>query len=117
MRRTTNIVVAGALAALLASGAVAPADPVKDVKAVHRAGQTFITFTEPGDPPADKMTWGQVRKALAGSKDALDAFRLYAHDKPITAANQGQARVIDEVKRFSGWNLNGRNVEHLIARR
>jgi len=112
MRLKTSVVVAGALAALLVSPAVAAAAQVKDVKAVHRAGQTFITFAEPGDPPADKMTWGQVRKALAGSKDA---FRLYAHDKPITAANLGKARLIDEVKRFSGWNLNGRNVEYLIA--
>ncbi|OPX23185.1 MAG: hypothetical protein B1H04_03990 [Planctomycetales bacterium 4484_123] len=84
----------------------------RNVKALHRAGQTFITFTEPGPPQPKDTTWGKVRAALAKSNDR---FRLCASDRPITAANIARAEPLGEVRRFSGCNLNGRNVEYLIA--
>ncbi|KKK81926.1 hypothetical protein LCGC14_2808500, partial [marine sediment metagenome] len=92
--------------------AVAVAGQVTDVRAIHRAGQTFVTFTEPGEPAPAKVTWGQVRDALAGSKAS---FVIYAHSTRITAWNIKQAQRLGEVKRFSGCNLNGRNPEYLIA--
>jgi hypothetical protein len=110
MRRKWTWTLVAAIA-LCRTAAAAPPQ-VTDLSAFHRAGQTFLTFAEPGPAPPEKMTWGQVRQALTDSKDS---FRIYASDGPITAANLAAAELAGEVRRFSGWNLNGRNVEYLIG--
>ncbi len=94
-----------------------PAVPsaVSGINALHRAGQTFITWKEV-DPPitAEKCTWGQYRKALAGAK-APCTYRVYAHGKPIDAKSFLQAELLGEVGPGSCWNVNGRNLEYLIG--
>ncbi|MGA2069149.1 MAG: sugar-binding protein [Thermoguttaceae bacterium] len=87
-----------------------------DVKAFHRAGQTFITWKEIDDLLGkDEATWSEVKAIL----DGLDAkaqvrYCVYRSAKPITAASLPQAELLATVKPLSGWNLNGRNIERPI---
>jgi len=85
------------------------------LKVFHRAGQTFITFRE-AEPLLNKpvVTWGEIRTALA-SADGACRYRIYVHDRPITAANLAEASVLADVDPLSGYNKNGRNVEYLIG--
>jgi hypothetical protein len=89
--------------------------PVTGLRVAHRAGQTFLTWREV-DPPvtADNLTWGEYRKALAKAADAC-RYRIYVHDRPITAKNLTEARLLAEVGPLSCWNTNGRNTETLIG--
>ncbi|KKL79128.1 hypothetical protein LCGC14_2017940, partial [marine sediment metagenome] len=88
---------------------------VTGVKALHRAGQTFITFTEAGPLDGDgKLTWGRYKRLLADAKDPL-VYCIYAHDKPITAASISSAKLLARVKPLSAYNVNARNREYLIG--
>src|SRR5262249_41172031 len=88
---------------------------VQDLQAVHRAGQTFLTWKEI-DPliTADKTTWGEIKDKLAKAKDAC-SYRVYAHDKPISKTTLAAAQLVAEVRPLSAYNTNGRNVEYLIG--
>ena len=104
---------AGTALAVLTCVVLAGAGAATGVEAFHRAGQTFITWPEVEKLPGGaKLTWGVARQILAKSKIT---YRIYAHDRPITAANRAGAKQIGEVGPLSGYNLNGRNVEYLIA--
>ena len=89
--------------------------PATDVRAVHRAGQTFITWRE-GDPlvVSDRATWGEIRTALARAGAAC-RYRIYRCAKPIDAASLREAELIAEVPPLSVWNINARNKEYLIG--
>ncbi len=85
------------------------------LKAFHRAGQTFLTWREVYPPiTAEKVTWGEYKKALAGAKAPV-RYRIYAHDRRIDAKSFGQAELLGEVGPGSCWNINGRNMEYLIG--
>jgi hypothetical protein len=100
---------------------------VSGVAAVHRAGQTFITWKEvdrltaevgqdsslPGRRDA-RPTWGQLKHALADGRDAC-RYRIYAHTHPIDARTIAEATLLAEVEPLSGYNTNGRNLEYLIS--
>ena len=94
-----------------------PAVPsaVSGLEALHRAGQTFLTWKEVSPlVTAEKATWGEYRKALAGAKEPI-TYRIYAHAKPIDAKSVLQAELLGEVGPLSCWNVNGRNMEYLIG--
>jgi len=86
------------------------------VKAAHRSGQTFITWTEITDPVGhDARTWIQLKSVL----DNLDRkgrlrYVVYRHNRRITARNIHQAEPIATVKPCSAWNVNGRSIERGI---
>ena len=105
----------GLLWCLAAAGAAEVPSQVKGINAFHRAGQTFITFKEV-DPlvTAEKVTWGEIKEKFTEAEDAV-RYRVYAHDKPITAGSIAAAELLGEVGPLSGCNLNGRNTEYLIA--
>jgi hypothetical protein len=90
--------------------------PAKGLKALHRAGQTFITWREIADPFAGKaVTLAELRKAY----EQLEATRrirsrIYRHDKPITARNLAAATLLAEVGPFSGYNVRGVSLNELI---
>jgi len=88
---------------------------VKGLKAFHRAGQTFLSWSEV-DPliTGEKTTWGELRKALADAK-APCTYRIYAHSKPIGASRVLDAELLGEVEPLSCWNASGRNMEYLIG--
>lgn len=85
------------------------------LKVLHRAGQTFITWQEVNSLiKAEKVTWGDVKAALADPGDAC-RYRIYVHEKPITAQSILDASCVAEVGSLSAYNTNGRNVEYLIG--
>jgi hypothetical protein len=89
--------------------------PVAGVKALHRAGQTFITWREVEPLLAEeKATWGEIKAKLAAPQDAC-RYRVYAHDRPITAASLHEATLVGEAGPLSAWNVNARNKEYLIG--
>ena len=97
--------------------AKAPAKQPTGLRVLHRAGQTFITWTEVDKRVKDEeVTWGVLRKALEGA-DAKGAlrYRVYRHTAAITAKNVHQAECLAEVKPLSCYNAEGRSVERLIS--
>ena len=90
--------------------------PVTDVKAFHRAGQTFLTWKEIRDPVGrDEINWGALKRIL-GDLDLKGLLRycVYRSDRPITAESLPRAERIATVRPCSAWNLNGRSVERGI---
>lgn len=98
-------------------GANPPPPQVKQVRAFHRAGQTFITFEEIDErSAAPSPTWAELRKQL----DAMDGerevrYRIYRHTAPITAATLAEAEWLADVRPMSAYNILGRSVDQLIA--
>ncbi|HET6427907.1 MAG TPA: hypothetical protein VFJ30_05835 [Phycisphaerae bacterium] len=93
----------------------AAAGKALDVKAVHRAGQTFITWRELDPLPDKSFTLDELREA----RDALEQrgwprYRVYRLDRPINADNLGQAEPLGEVKPLSGFNWRGASLDRLI---
>ena len=88
---------------------------VAGLKVLHRAGQTFLTWDEVRPMlSAEKVTWGGIRRCLARADEAF-GYRIYTHDRPITAETIRSARLLARVGPLSGYNANGRNVERLIG--
>jgi len=89
---------------------------VTGVKAVHRSGQTFITWKEISDPVGtDRATWGQLKAVLDGlDRNEQLRYCVYRHTRPITATNLRQAELIATVKPLSCWNVNGRNIDRPV---
>ena len=89
----------------------------RSATALHRGGQTFVTFEEIDDRSAEPSpTWAELK----GRLDGMDAerevrYRVYRHSAPITAASLPQAELLGEVEPMSGYNVRGRSVDELIA--
>ena len=62
-------------------------------------------------PPA-ALTWGEAKRLRDESKVR---YRVYAHDRPITAASLHEATLVGEAGPLSAWNVNARNKEYLIG--
>jgi len=88
---------------------------VSGVRAFCRAGQVFVTFKEIEDLAAGRadLTWKQFAAKVKGwSADgpAPDdtrrelRYRIYRHDRPITPASIGAAKLVGEVAGGSGYN-------------
>ena len=87
---------------------------VKEVKALHRAGQTFITWKEV-EPlvTAEQVSYGELKEKI--KEPGPYRYRVYASDKPIDAKSIAQAQVIAEVAPLSAYNANGRCPEYLYG--
>ncbi len=87
--------------------AAKPPRQVSDLRALHRKGQTFITWTEVDKIIAkDKVLWAEFEptfKSHSGPRHGT-FYRIYRHDKPITAENLYQAELIDEIWPLSGYD-------------
>ena len=89
--------------------------PATGVTALHRAGQTFITWKEAAPLiTAEKATWGEIKAKLAEAKDAC-SYRIYTSARRITAANLPDATLVAEAGPLSAFNVNARNKEYLIG--
>lgn len=87
-----------------------PPPQVTGLKAVHRAGQTFITWNDPLDNFGDKpVTYGQLRDVKSTIR-----YRVYRHAAPIDAGSLKQAKLLAEVEPLSGFNINGWSFERLV---
>ena len=87
-----------------------PKDPppqASGIKVTHRKGQTFITWTEI-DKIIDKqqILWKEFEETFKkhGSRRGR-LYRIYRHDKPITAGNLHQAERLDEIWPLSGYDF------------
>jgi len=93
-----------------------PLAPVTELKAVHRSGQTFLTWREIEDPVgSDAPTFDEFDKAvLAARARRRLVYRVYRHTRPVTVATLGEAQLVGEVPEVVGaWNLKEiRNTEH-----
>ena len=84
------------------------------VKALYRAGQVLITFQEidPPDGGREGLTWKDLLEKFRGDyygpvpdhPGRRMTYQVYCHDRPITAANVGQARLLAEVLPGSAVN-------------
>jgi pimeloyl-ACP methyl ester carboxylesterase len=80
---------------------------VTGLTAVHRAGQTLLTWNEPilkGSPERLKVReWIGMREThVVNSRQ--HRYRIYRSDEPITASTIGKAELVDEVDPLTGWD-------------
>lgn len=91
------------------SGSAAkPLPAVSRLQAVHRSGQTFLTWKEPEDiVKKDEPTFEELEKILLDAWTQRQVvYRVYAHKEPITPANLSQAQFLREVPEgLTCWNL------------
>ena len=99
-----------------------PPKQVGEVKAFYRAGQVFLTFHEIDDlsKGIDDYPWGHLIKQARGynperlvpaDEPREIRYRVYRHDKPITAANLGEASLLADV--VPGSRFNTRQVRRI----
>jgi len=96
--------------------AKSPAKQVTDLKALHQAGQTFLTWKEIEDVVgADAPQFADFEKGVLDARARREViYRIYRHTKPITVRNLGEAELVAEIpEALSCWNLKAiRNTEH-----
>lgn len=93
-----------------------PLPAVTQLNAVHRDGQTFLTWREPYDVVGkDEPTFEEFEQAvLTAQTKRRIVYRVYRYKQPITAADLGLAEVVREIpESLSCWNLLAiANTEH-----
>jgi len=93
-----------------------PLPIVKQLKAEHRDGQTFLTWREPYDVVGrDEPTFEEFERSVLEAQAKRRIFyHVYRHEQPITTTNLGRADLISEVpEALSCWNLLAiANTEH-----
>lgn len=91
--------------------------PVRGLKVMHRAGQTFVTWQEIDRRVAkESVTWGDLNRLLDEADQARAIrYRIYRHTAPITATTIAQAEFLGEVGPLSAYNVRGRSVDQLMA--
>ena len=93
-----------------------PLPVVTQLKAVHRDGQTFLTWREPYDTVGrDEPTFEEFEQAVwTAQKRRRIAYRIYRYEQPITATDLGRAEMVREIPdSLSCWNLLAiANMEH-----
>jgi len=94
-----------------------PSPRVRDIKAVHHDGQTFLTWAEHEDimAGAEPVTIEKLEQKLLPLRGKRDyVHRVYAHDKPITAKTLCDAELVAEVPFvLSAYYLDSiRTIEH-----
>jgi hypothetical protein len=80
---------------------------VTELLAIHRAGQTILTWREPilKDAP-EKLTFrdyvGLREMHVVNSR--RHRYRIYRSAQPVTAATIGKAELVDEIEPLTGWD-------------
>ncbi len=115
MKRMTMSVLVLALTILCRQAAAAPPKQASGLNAIHRAGQTFLTFADPEDNLGENPTWGQICQYRAKTDPERKVrYRIYRHDKPIDSGSIAKAKLLAEIEPLSGININGWSFERLI---
>ncbi|MBM4035451.1 MAG: hypothetical protein FJ291_27230 [Planctomycetes bacterium] len=86
-----------------------PPPPATGLKAIYRAGQVFLTWTEANCPFAGKevVLWKELKADLdriRGGNGPVTTYRIYRHTKPITRQTIAQAELLDEVGQHSAFD-------------
>ncbi len=80
---------------------------ISHLRAEHRQGQTFLTWTEVEDVVGqDHPLFKDWEKAiLSARKKRTLSYRIYGHTQPITSASIHEATLLREIpEALSGWN-------------
>ena len=90
---------------LIAGPTLLSAEQVSQLKAWHKAGQTFLTWREVVNPiTQDKISVHELKKVLAQvEQNQRVRYRIYWSTRPITSVKG--LIPIAEVLSFSGWNF------------
>ncbi|HOD83884.1 MAG TPA: prolyl oligopeptidase family serine peptidase, partial [Phycisphaerae bacterium] len=91
---------------VLLTAAVPPAaaQQAGELRAVHRAGQTLLTWTEvPAARASDEPTVADVKRLAQDLARQRIRYRLYRSDKPIRTLDGLEC--VAEVSPLSGWNI------------
>ena len=94
---------------------ISPPEQLEGMKAFYRNGQVFITFKEIEDYADGKedVTWGELSNRFSGVRDTGPVprdedrevrYRIYMHDKPISAETICEARLLADVYPGSMYN-------------
>lgn len=96
--------------------AAEPVPPVTGLKALHQAGQTFLTFKEIEDPVGeDGPAFEKFHNAVMDARKRRSiVYYVYRGERPITVATLGEAELVREVPEIlTCWNLKAvNNTEH-----
>lgn len=79
---------------------------VTNLAAIHREGQTILTWKEPIPSGGEKLMvrdWVRLRD-MSVTNSTQHRYRIYRSTERITAATIGKAELVDEVAPLSGWN-------------
>jgi len=80
---------------------------VTGLTAIHRGGQTLLTWKEPmlKDVPErlSVRQWVGLRETYVVNSRQY-RYRIYRSAEPISAATIGKAELVDEVEPLTGWN-------------
>ena len=85
-----------------------PFPEVRDLRAVHRSGQTFLTWKEPEDVVgSDTPVYEEFEKAVLDARARRRlVYRVYRHSSAITPEALGGAELLAEIpEAISCWNL------------
>ena len=90
--------------------------PVKDIHAWHKAGQTFITWTQPPPTVTPAQLKSKEYTAFAAELATKGAyvFRIYRHTLPITSKNIAQAQLVDQVGPLTAWNTEHQQAHYTL---
>lgn len=80
---------------------------VTGLAAVHRAGQTILTWREPMLKEISERLkvreWIALRETYVVNSRQY-RYRIYRSSEPITAASIGAAELVDEIEPLTGWD-------------
>ncbi len=81
-------------------------EQVTGLQAVHRTGDTMLTYREVEQPFTSSTISGAQYDAGNSSINATNQirYRIYRHDQPIDAQTIRDAELVDEIGALSGWN-------------
>ncbi len=85
---------------------VNPPQQVTSLAAVHRSGDTMLTFTEVEQPISTAPITGPGYDAAMNAINASSQirYRIYRHTSPIDATTIRQAELVDEINPLTCWN-------------
>jgi hypothetical protein len=77
---------------------------VRNLAARHAAGQTVLTWTEPGPAPPETSTVAAFRTTAAQAAEGAVRYRIYRSAEPFGPGTAAKAELVDEIGPLSGWN-------------
>ncbi|HUW83662.1 MAG TPA: dockerin type I domain-containing protein [Phycisphaerae bacterium] len=79
---------------------------VTNLAAVHREGDTMLTFAEVDPPVTDPAPTGAQLNTAKANMDSPNEirYRIYRSSSPIDAITIRTAELVDEITPMSGWN-------------
>lgn len=86
--------------------AVSTSQKVSEIKVNHRDGDTMITWKDPAPfASSNTLSGAEIKELMKQINNPKEIrYRVYRSTQPITAANIGQAELVNEVDPLSVWD-------------